>query len=316
MNVPTPGGGEWLELAVAVDAEAVEPVAELFSQYGYNHGIVIEEAFTQEPDGDNLEVDRSRPVAVRTYVAAADFDIETLDEIRAALWHLGRMRPVGELVVTPLREQDWANAWKAHYQAHRVGRRVVVKPPWQAYAAAAGEVVVELDPGMAFGTGLHPTTKLSVLQLEREITPGARVLDVGTGSGVLAIAAVLLGAARADAVDVEPVAVRSTQENAARNGVEERITVAQGSVGLDGPFTGQYDVVVANIIARILIELAPGLAAAVAPGGTLLLSGIIEGREPAVERAFQAQGLTFAGREQIEDWVSQVWRREAGPAGA
>src|SRR5579884_2911403 len=277
MNVPTPGGGEWLELAVAVDAEAVEPVAELFSQYGYNHGIVIEEAFTQEPDGDNLEVDRSRPVAVRTYVAAADFDIETLDEIRAALWHLGRMRPVGELVVTPLREQDWANAWKAHYQAHRVGRRVVVKPPWQAYAAAAGEVVVELDPGMAFGTGLHPTTKLSVLQLEREITPGARVLDVGTGSGVLAIAAVLLGAARADAVDVEPVAVRSTQENAARNGVEERITVAQGSVGLDGPFTGQYDVVVANIIARILIELAPGLAAAVAPGGTLLLSGIIEG---------------------------------------
>lgn len=303
------GGGEWLELAVAVDAEAVEPVAELFAQYGYNQGVVIEEAFRQDADGDNLAADLTKPVAVRTYVAADDFDVEKLDDIRAALWHLGRMRPIGELVVTPLREEDWANAWKEHYQAHRVGRRVVVRPPWQEYAASGDELVVTLDPGMAFGTGLHPTTKLSVLALEETVRPGDRVLDVGTGSGVLAIAAVMLGADHVDAVDIEPVAARSTQENVARNGVADRVTVALGSIGPGAPFSGTYDLVVANIIARILIELAPGLAAAVLSGGHLALSGIIESREPAVIRAFEAEGLEPLQRDQIEDWVGQVWRK-------
>ena len=301
--------GRWLELAVECDTEAVEPVGELFARHGFGQGVVIEEPFTQDPDGDNLAVDPSRPVTVRTFLAAADADPATLDEIREALWHLGRLRHVGNLAVTERHEEDWANAWKEHYRVHRIGRRVVVRAPWHAYEPTGDEVVVELDPGMAFGTGLHPSTKLCVLALEDEVRPGARVLDVGTGSGVLAIAAVLLGAAGVDAVDIEPVAVRSTQENAARNGVADRIAVALGSVGPDAPFPGTYDLVLANIIARILIELAPGLAAAVAPGGSLVLSGVIEGREPAVRRALDAEGLTFDRRAQIEDWVALVYRR-------
>jgi ribosomal protein L11 methyltransferase len=174
--------------------------------------------------------------------------------------------------------------------------------------------MIVLDPGMAFGTGLHPSTRLCVLALEQELQPGDRVLDVGTGSGILAIAAAKLGAARIDAVDIEPVAVRSTRENAARNGVADRIRVEEGSVGPGEPFQGTYELVLANIIARILIDLAPPLAAAVAPGATLVLSGIISMREPAVRRAFDATGLVFDRQLQIEDWLVMIYRRPRSDA--
>ena len=307
--------GEWLELAVEVDTEAVEPVSELFARYGYNQGVVIEEPFTQEPDGDRLAVDPTRPVTVRTFLAAADADPRQIDLIRQALWHLGRMRHVGELAIAQRHEEDWANAWKAHYHVHRVGRRVVVRPPWLEYTPQPCEVVVELDPGMAFGTGLHPSTKLCMLALEAEMRPAATVLDVGTGSGILAIAAALLGAKRVDAVDIEPVSVRAARDNVDRNGVADRVRIEVGSVGTAGPFVGTYDLVLANIIARILIELGSGIAAAVAPGGALALSGIVESREPAVRRAFEAEGLDFHQRSQMEDWVALVFRRPNSATG-
>lgn len=300
----------WLELAVECDNEAVEPVSELFARYGYNEGVVVEEPFTQDPDGDNMALDFSRPVTVRTFVAAADTTAATLDQIRHALWHLGQMRQVGELTITARAEEDWANAWKAHYYTHRIGERVTVRPPWhEDREADPGQVMIVLDPGMAFGTGLHPSTRLCVLALEQELKPGTRVLDVGTGSGILAIAAAKLGAAAIDAVDIEPVAVRSARENADRNEVGGQIQVEVGSVGAEGPFTGGYDLVLANIIARILIDLAPDLARAVAPGGTLVLSGIITMREPAVRRAFDGAGLVFGRQLQIEDWLAMIYHR-------
>jgi ribosomal protein L11 methyltransferase len=301
------GANRWLELAVECDHEAVEPVSELFARYGYNEGVVIEEPFTQDPDGDNLAVDPSRPVTVRTFLAAADANTADLDAIRQALWHLGRMRHVGDLVVAERQEEDWANAWKSHFTVHRIGRRTTVRAPWHDADPAPGEVTVVLDPGMAFGTGLHPTTRLAALLLEEELRPGMAVLDVGAGSGVLAIAAALHGAARVDAVDIEPVAVRASRENADRNGVGDRVRVAEGSVG--APFPGPYDLVLANIIARILIDLADGLAAAVRPGGTLVLSGVIEPREADVRAAFDGRGLAYDRRQQIEDWIGLVYRK-------
>lgn len=301
--------GEWLELAVQVDHEAVEPVTELFARYGFNEGVVIEEPFTQDPDGDNLAVDLSRPVTIRTFVAAADAPEPILDGIKEALWHLGRLRPVGELTTTVRREEDWANAWKEHYRPVRAGRRVVVRPPWQEYAPAEDDVVVVLDPGMAFGTGTHPTTRLCLTALEDEIAPGDTVFDVGTGSGILAIAAALLGASRVDGVDIEPVSVRQARENVAGNGVGDRVRIEPGSADRARLLVGDYDLVLANIIARILIEIAPHLATAVKPGGTLILSGIIEPKEQEVVEAFRKLGLEMRQREQMEDWVAQVWSR-------
>jgi len=300
----------WYELAINCHSEAVEPVSALLAQYGFNQGVSIEEPYIQDDDGDNLEVDLQKPFIVRTYVADSDYTPELLDDIRNTLWHLGMMRPIGELRVSTLAEADWANAWKEHFTIHRIGERVVVRPPWLDYDPKGDEVVVELDPGMAFGTGLHPSTRLSVLGVEQVIAPGARVLDVGTGSGILAIAALKLGASHIDAVDVESVAVRATRENAARNRVEELIDVRHGSVGEGEPFQDEYDVVLANIIARILIELADGIVVSTRVGGFAVLAGIITEREEDVLSAFTSRGMRLLTRRQDDDWVSLVMMRD------
>lgn len=299
----------WIELAVDVDAEAVESVTELFGQYGFNEGVAIDEPYEQEGDGDNMTVALDRPFTIRTYVADTDFNPELVESVRQGLWHLGQMRSISDLKITNLKEEDWANAWKEHFQVHRIGDRVVIRPSWREYTPQGDEVVVDLDPGMAFGTGLHPSTRLSMLGLESVITPNATVLDVGTGSGILAIAALKLGASHADAVDVETIAVRATNENAAINKVSDQLRVELGSVGEGEPFDGEYDIVLANIIARILIELSDALVAHTKPGGSLVLAGIIESREQDVVNAFAARGATVVQRRQAEDWVSLVLQR-------
>lgn len=299
----------WLELAVTCDSEAVEPIAELFAQYGFNQGVAIEESFTQDADGDNFAVDPGGPVTVRTFINAADVTPGTLETVRQSLWHLGRLRSVSELTVSERAEEDWANAWKAHFSVHRVGNRVLVRAPWHEYTPAAGEVVLELDPGMAFGTGLHPSTQLSMIAVENYLKPGDSVLDVGIGSGILATGAALLGASAIDGVDVEPVAVRSSRENAERNGVGSIIRVEHGSVGPEAPFQGEYDLVVANIVARVLIELSGSLVKAVRPGGTLILGGIIDIKEDLVLEAFAALGMMLVRRDTREDWVVLVYSK-------
>jgi len=299
----------WIELAVDVDAEAVEAVSELFGRYGFNEGVAIDEPYEQEGDGDNMAIALDRPFTIRTYVADTDFKPQIVEDVRQGLWHLGQMRSVSDLKITSLKEEDWANAWKEHFQVHRIGGRVVIRPTWREYSPQGDEVIVDLDPGMAFGTGLHPSTRLSVLGLEAVITPNATVFDVGTGSGILAIAALKLGASLADAVDVETIAVRATRENAAINDVSDALKVELGSVGPDQPFQGEYDIVLANIIARILIELSDALIGHTRPGGALVLAGIIESREQDVVNAFAARGATVVQRRQSEDWVSLVLRR-------
>ena len=299
----------WYELAIDVHVEAVEPVSELLARYGFNEGVAIDEPYVQDGDGDNLEIALDKPFTIRTYIADSDFDPAIIEEIRSALWHLGQMRPISDLRVSTLAEEDWANAWKEHFKVHHIGDRVVVRPPWLEYEPQGDEVVVELDPGMAFGTGLHPSTRLTMLGVEEAIKPGDTVLDVGTGSGILAIAALKLGASHIDAVDVESVAVRATRENAERNGVADRIDVRLGSAGPGEPFQGTYDVVLANIIARILIELVEGIVGATKPGGTMVLAGIIQQREADVIAAFEERGATVVNRRQHEDWVSLVLRK-------
>jgi ribosomal protein L11 methyltransferase len=300
----------WYQLSVDVDSEAVEAVTELFGRYGFNEGVAIEEPYVQDQDGDNMGIDTAKPFTVHTYVPEEDFRPEIIEEMRQALYFLGQLRGVSDVRVSSLQEQDWANAWKEHFQVHRIGDRVVIRPPWREYEPKDDDVVIVLDPGMAFGTGLHPSTRLSMLGTEEVVKPGDTVLDVGTGSGILAIAAVKLGAVKADTVDVETVAVKATAENAGANGLGDRIKVQLGSVGEGEPFWGeQYDVVLANIIARVLIELSEVIVAHTKPGGKIVLAGIIETREQDVIDAFTAAGATVTNRRFAEDWVSLVLTR-------
>ena len=303
--------GNWIELSVDVDHEAVEPVVELFSRYGYNEGVVIEEPFTQDRDGDNVRVDISRPFKIRTFIPQETFDTASLDAIRIGIWHLGQMRGTGDLTVETRNEEDWANAWKAHYKPVRVGTRVVARPPWQQYDPEGDDVVVLLDPGMAFGTGTHPTTQIALRLLETLNVIERTVLDVGTGSGIIAIAAAKLGACKVDGVDIDVVSVRQAQTNIDLNDARPIVTIWHSAMEpVDVPWP-TYDIVVANIISRVLVEISEQIVASVGDAGTLVLSGIIDSKEESVIERYRALGFEMLERQQIEDWIGHVWRRSA-----
>ncbi len=309
------GVGAWLELAVEADLEAVEAVSEILGRVA-SGGTTVEPAFDLVDEGLGARVDPSRPATVRGYVPARDVSAAEAAAANAAeaLGHLQAfgLRTIGELRTRIVHEEDWADAWKAFFPVMRIGRRLVIRPTWRRHRRAPDDVVLALDPGMAFGTGLHPTTRLCLAALEalddRGGIDGARVLDVGCGSGILAIAAIRLGAASALGVDTDPIAIESTTANARRNGIARRVRARVGSLPSgEAPF----DVVLANLIAGVLVALAAGLHDELRPGGTLLASGIFIDREAEVRAAFGSAGLDVVGRTAEGDWVALLAVRPA-----
>lgn len=305
----------WLEVSVLTDGEAAEAVAEVLRPFAYQDGVVLE----QLGDMANLDPDALEPtVTVKIYLPEEQDSPAVRRRIAEILYHMNRLYPVPPPTFRQLQEQDWANAWKEHYHPLRIGQRTWIQPSWvtaeeaAAQAAAQGislsadDVILVLDPGMAFGTGTHPTTQMCLQALERVVEPGMRVLDVGTGSGILAVAAAKLGAPWVYGVDTDDVAVRTAVANAAQNKVQEQIYLAPGSL-TDVP-EKNWDVVVVNILAPVIMGMLAydGLMAYVAENGRLILSGIIDAQAEDVETAVVQAGGVIQQRLTIRDWVTFI----------
>ncbi len=320
---------EILEISVEVDGEAAEAVSELFNRY--NGGGYEEENEAGEAGGGGAVVEASgfddfhQPidgqykVTVKTYLKPGARGIAVRRQIEEGLWRLSLLYPMPEPQPRVLHEEDWAHAWKKFYKPLRIGQRVVLKPTWEEFAPQPGDLVVELDPGMAFGTGLHPTTRLCVAALESVVRPGDRVLDLGTGSGVLAIVAAKLGASVLVASDIDPIAVAVARENIELNGLALApagpMEVQLGSV--PAGMAGRFDVLVANILAEVIAGLFDSsyanvpLAEPLAPQGMMILSGIIEDREHLVVEAADRHGFDLVRRDQEGDWVALLMQRRS-----
>jgi ribosomal protein L11 methyltransferase len=314
---PVAGAGPdaWLELAVAADIEAVEAISEILARVAPG-GTSVEPAFELTDEGLGARVDATKPAIVRAYVPARDAaaSARAVAVATAALGHLQAfgLRPIGELTTRIVHESDWAEAWKAHFPVLRIGRRLVIKPTWRRHRRQPDDIVLALDPGMAFGTGLHPTTRLCLAGVEsigdRGLLSGARVLDLGCGSGILAIAAAKLGAVDVLGVDSDPIAIEATGANAKRNAVggggPGRRSVVRARVGSLPSSEPSFDVVLANLIASLLVALAEPLRDELRPGGLLLASGIFVDREADVRAAFEAVGLAVTARSEEGEWVA------------
>ncbi len=300
---------EWTDICITVPrrhAAIAEAVATGISgsgiyveDYGDLEAQVQAIAHVDLIEPELLAKDRNT-VAVHMYLAPDEQDVAgIIDLLRSRLL---REEAEFQLSVSGVEQSDWENGWKKYYHAVEIGRRLTVCPSWEE--APAGRTVLRLDPGMAFGTGTHETTALCLAQLDERIRGGERMLDVGTGSGILAIAALLLGAAEADGVDIDPMCVRTAGENAALNGVQEHFTVRVGDLSQQAQ--GPYDVICANIVANAIKALSPAVPALLAPGGVYITSGIIDERRDEVADALRECGFTVAEIIEKNGWVCIV----------
>ncbi|MBM3127977.1 MAG: 50S ribosomal protein L11 methyltransferase [Chloroflexi bacterium] len=289
----------WLELSIQTDAEGAEAAAALLNEM-VETGAAIEQTII--PDAGE-PFDPARAFTVRAFFAARSDQREQLQRAQESLWHLAQLRAMTEPRVRELAEEDWAEAWKRYYTILHLGKHLVIKPSWLEYAPRADDIVIELDPGMAFGTGLHPTTRLCMLALEQYQTGAPRVLDVGTGSGILSITAAKLGAREILARDTDPVAVETAARNVAINRAESVVRVERGSIDAS---CNSFDLICINILAEVIVELAPALAAALRPGGIVIASGILDFKSDDVVDALNAVGIEMIEKKQEEDWIALI----------
>lgn len=281
----------YLELSITVPVEAAETVAFSLTERGVP-GLVVSERSPEDPPSPWSTLKAYFP-------EVSPPDMALLEEgIREGL----RPFPGAEyqLESRALPEENWATSWQKYWHVQRIGERIVVRPSWEDYEAQPGDRVITLDPKQAFGTGTHGTTRLCMRAIERlmSASPVETVYDVGAGTGILAILASMMGAKHVVAVDNDPVAVAAAEENARINGVP-----VENRVGSAGDLEGQADLVVANILAEVIIELAPELWRITRPGGRLAASGIITRKADEVAEALQAQGYRVLGREADGDWI-------------
>ncbi|MCK6576851.1 MAG: 50S ribosomal protein L11 methyltransferase [Anaerolineae bacterium] len=299
----------WIEITLRVDGEAAEAAAELLNRYGYQ-GVAVEHEGIPPDKLDEDQVPPATTLAVRAYLPDDAAAPEAQRQFAEALTYMRMMYPFPEPTFRIVEETDWAEAWKAHYHPIRLGRRILIRPIWVEVETHPDDVVIALDPGMAFGTGTHPTTQLCLEALEDHVKPGIKVFDLGTGSGILAIAAAKLGAHDVLAVDIDSVAVEVGAANVAQNGTTERIVVQQGSLETVLHSPRRFDLLLANILARVIIGMCDQpLGDVLRPGGVGIFSGILVEQSDEVETALRRVGLLPFNRRQQGDWVVIEARR-------
>ena len=297
---------KWLELSIRAPQEYVEPLSAVFQRHGYG-GVAVELEGGFNPDEGESASDESTAV-LRSYLPIDRTTASSREQIRVAVDLISLLCPLPPIEERVIDEHEWLESWKDHFTLLHVGR-LVVRPSWMEYEAADGEVVIGMDPGMAFGTGHHPTTRMCLAEVDRLVQPGMSVLDVGTGSGILSIAAAKLGADRVHALDVDPVAVRAARANVRDNGLRHRVTLEERDLSADTESPGEFDLVVANLYTNVILKLAPALAAHAAAGGALVVSGIMAERAAEVEHALDDAGCSVERTEREGDWAALVARK-------
>ncbi|MDL2234168.1 50S ribosomal protein L11 methyltransferase [Ruminococcaceae bacterium OttesenSCG-928-L11] len=310
----------WTQVDIFTTTVGLEPVGAALMDVGFPAFAIQDAAdFEQFLEGKNGHWDyidddlmklREAETTITVYLPDNQQGVDGLAAIREMLLRLkgldgeslwGRL----ECQLTGVQEEDWAFAWKKYYKPVKTGERLVICPSWEEYMAGENEVVMRLDPGMAFGTGTHDSTRLCLGALEDVVTGGEAVLDIGCGSGILSIGALLLGAGSAVGVDIDQVAVRVAGENAELNGLADKTQFHCGD--LAEKVTGQYDIVCANIVADIIMRFAPDVPRYLKKGGHFLTSGIIDARADEVLEAVKAQGFTLKSRRDSGGWVALLF---------
>ena len=288
----------WMELSISVPHEFVEPVSYLFSRYG--------KGLSTEPKG-------AGQVMLRTYLESGSR--QRLARIEVGVRLVSSVGELGDLVVRDLDDgEDWQNSWKEHYDALPVGDRLIIKPSWVDLEPekAEGRIVIELDPGIAFGTGYHPTTYTCMEALEHLVQPGASVLDLGCGSGILSIVALALGAGSVVALDIDGQAVTAARQNFRRLRLQDQVTLVKGSVPHPTASEGAIDLAVANISARGVADRSPFLLRALKPHGMLVASGMLATQRPEVDDAFLNLGFIPELEWPRDEWVTLGYRAPPG----
>lgn len=307
----------WLEASLVADGEMAEAISEVLARY-VSGGVVIESTqITDEIDGKGHV---TGPLKVSGYLLVDHRLEDTKRKLQEALWHLGQIRPVSEIQFKLVADLDWSAVWKEHFHPVQIGDKLNIIPVWME-SENDQQIAIKIDPGMAFGTGTHPTTQLC-LEIVTELLEPAEgsnfssksMIDLGCGSGILGIAALKLGVGSVLGVDRDPDAVESAHQNAQINGVSENMDLAVGSLAeiQAGKFSmTSGEIVVANILAPVIIRLlGQGLGEIVAPGGRLILSGILEDQVPEIEAAIEASKFKLVAKKQLGDWMAVVAQQE------
>ena len=304
----------WLEVSLTVNGELAEAVADVLARFAPN-GVMTEQGVKFVNDED--EGTATGPITVRAYLPADGQLEDTRQKLEESLYYLGMIQPLPPATFKMIADQNWMEAWKQHYKPIPIGQRLIIIPAW-IDSPEPERIPIKIDPGMAFGTGTHPTTQLCMALMEKFFVgadghPPPQVIDVGCGSGILSIAALKLGAKQALGADIDEPSIKNSRENADVNGIGDELLLGVGSVTeiLAGKFAFKSaPLVVANILAPIIIRLFDaGLADLVEPEGTIILSGILQEQSQSVIEAGQAKGLKMNEMSQIEDWVAMAMSR-------